>query len=63
MSPMHYSKFHYVHASKSGVLFILCEHDTKAIIGDAKMANKRYAVNRNDLESYWTSDGLSLCSK
>ena len=43
-------------------IFILCEHGTKANIGSAKMANNRHAVNRNFLQNYWTSDGLSLYS-
>jgi len=43
-------------------LFILCEHGAKANIGVAKMANYRHAVKRNFLQSYWTSDGLSLYS-
>ena len=32
----------------------------KANIGGAKMANNRHAVNKNFLQSYWTSNGLSL---
>jgi len=43
---------------KSGVLkklFILCEHGTNVNIGGVKMANNRHAVNRNFLQSYWTS--------
>jgi hypothetical protein len=51
---------------KSGDLKIvctLCEHGTKANIGGRKEANNRHAVNMNFLQSYWTSDGLSLYSK
>jgi hypothetical protein len=62
------SKIQYVHASNLGILmfgalkklFIHYEHGTKANIGGAKMANNRNAVNRNFLQSYWTSDRLSL---
>ena len=42
--------------------FILCEHGTTANIGGAKMTNNRHAINRNFLQSYWTSDGISLYS-
>ena len=62
MSPMHYSKFSIstlqIWVIKSGVLknsFILCEHGTKSNIRGAKMTNNRHAVNRNFLQSYWTS--------
>jgi hypothetical protein len=39
---------------------ILWEHGTKANCGGAKMSNNRQAVNRNFLQSDWTSDRLSL---
>jgi hypothetical protein len=63
MPPLHYPKFSMstllIWVLKSGVLknaFILCEHGTKANIGDTK------DVNRNFLQSYLTSVGLSLYS-
>jgi hypothetical protein len=52
---------------KSGVLkkiFILSKYGTKANIRSTMMANNRHAYNRDVLQSYWTSDGLSLyCSQ
>jgi hypothetical protein len=51
----------------SGVLkklFILSKHGTKANIRSTKMANNRYAYNRDVLQSDWTSDGLPIyCSQ
>ena len=67
----HYSKFSIfplrIWVFKSDVLkhlFILSKHGTKANIRSTKMANNRHAYNRDILQSYWTSDGLSLyCSQ
>ena len=60
-------KIQYVHASnlvfRSGVwknIFIQSKHGKKANIRSTKMANNRHAYNRDDLQSYWTSDRLPL---
>ena len=66
----HYSKFSMftlrIWVFMSGVLknvFILSKHGTKANIRSTNMAN-RHAYNRDNLQSYWTSDGLPLyCSQ
>jgi hypothetical protein len=49
---------------KSGVLkkiFIFSKQGTKANIRSTKMANNRHAYDRDVLQSYWTSEWLSLC--
>ena len=54
---------HRILVSRFGVfkkLFILSKHGTKANIRSTKMANKRHAYNMDVLQSYWTSEGLSL---
>ena len=65
-------KIQYVHASNFGYLspvflkkiFILSKHGTNENIRSTKMANNRHAYNRDFLQSYWTSDELSLyCSQ